>query len=127
MKETFYCPHCQAQLTKSPQAYALGEMLSNKQARFIVFGDADNLPPVVCPACGRSIDSNAMVAGKYDNRRGVDADGCLPPLAVAIGIGILMGVLHVTFWAAVGIVMVGVVVFELLRSLLKRSPSGTKE
>ena len=63
--ETFFCPHCNTQLTKSAQAYVLGELMNDKNASFICMGG----PPagsVTCPGCGRSIDTAGMIGGQYD-------------------------------------------------------------
>ena len=61
--ETFYCPHCKRQLTKSAQSYVLGEMISSKSS-FIGFGD---IPPVIiCPGCRKGIDNMKMLKGEYD-------------------------------------------------------------
>ncbi len=125
MKKTFYCPHCQAQLTKSAQAYVLGEMLSNKQASFVAFGDAENLPPVVCPACGRAIDSNAMVAGRYDERRG--SDRSLTLVAWIVVLVILMAGFKLSFWVAATSVLLAALAFEVFRYLVTRPPSGPKD
>jgi predicted RNA-binding Zn-ribbon protein involved in translation (DUF1610 family) len=66
--ETFYCPNCGHQLTKSAQAYVLGEMMSTKDARFLGLGEmADS---VTCPNCGASIDAKKMVLGEYDTMSG---------------------------------------------------------
>ncbi|TRX03224.1 hypothetical protein [Flavobacterium gawalongense] len=61
--ETFYCPHCKRQLTKSAQHYVQGEILESKSP-FISLGE----PPlyVTCPACGGRIDTMKMIKGEYD-------------------------------------------------------------
>ena len=61
--ETFYCPHCNRQLTKSAQAYVLGEAIANK-THFIAFGEKPTV--VTCPGCGGRIDAMKMVEGAYD-------------------------------------------------------------
>lgn len=62
--ETFYCPRCNVQLTKSAQAYVLGEMVSNKESSFIALGEMAET--VTCPSCGVRIDAIKMVLGEYD-------------------------------------------------------------
>ena len=61
--ETFYCPHCKRQLTKSAQAYVLGEAIANK-SHFISLGEKPT--DVTCPGCGGRIDAMKMVEGAYD-------------------------------------------------------------
>jgi len=59
--ETFYCPHCKRQLTKTAQHYVMGE-----SSYFIGLG---GLPPnVSCLGCGGSIDSIKIIKGEYDNK-----------------------------------------------------------
>jgi hypothetical protein len=57
--ETFYCPHCRRQLTKSPLAFIRGEM-----ERGVIMGG--DVPTVTCPGCGGAIDTQKMIDGKYD-------------------------------------------------------------
>ena len=61
--QTFYCPHCKRQLTKSAQAYVLGEAIEQKST-FIGFGEIP--PDVTCPGCGNRIDAMKMIKGGYD-------------------------------------------------------------
>src|SRR5687767_14406202 len=61
--ETFYCPQCKRQLTKSAQAYVLGEAIE-QQSKFIVMDGAP--PDITCPGCGGRIDSMKMIKGDYD-------------------------------------------------------------
>ena len=62
--ETFYCPHCKRSLTKSAQAYVLGEIMSNKSSSFAMMGQMAET--VTCPGCGGSIGAAKMVRGEYD-------------------------------------------------------------
>lgn len=66
--ETFYCPNCSRQLTKSAQAYVLGEMMSNEDANFIGLGEMPE--SVTCPGCGAAIDTKKMINGDYDHPLG---------------------------------------------------------
>lgn len=62
--ETFFCPHCKRQLTKSAPAYVLGEAISDKDARFVL---PDGMAQwVTCPGCGAAIDAKKMILGEYD-------------------------------------------------------------
>jgi hypothetical protein len=65
--ETFYCPGCKRQLTKSPQAYVLGEIESSGGSAFM-FGSPARA--VTCPGCGAPIDAQKMVRGEYDRLPG---------------------------------------------------------
>lgn len=57
--ETFYCPHCKRQLTKSAQAYVMGE-----SSYFI---GLEGIPPdVISPGSGSRIDNLKMIKGEYD-------------------------------------------------------------
>lgn len=62
--ETFYCPRCRRQLTKSAQAYVMGEMMTSKNSRGIMMGDMS--APISCPGCGAAIDAQKMILGEYD-------------------------------------------------------------
>jgi hypothetical protein len=64
--QTFYCPHCQRQLTKSAQAYVMGESMTTKGSHFVALGG----PPknTNCPGCGGEIDSMKMIMGEYDGK-----------------------------------------------------------
>lgn len=72
--ETFFCPHCHRQLTKSAQAYVLGELTDNRKSSFIALGSQPEA--VRCPGCGKEIDAQKMVAGDYDGT-GTGTLGCL--------------------------------------------------
>jgi hypothetical protein len=85
--ETFYCPRCKRQLTKSAQAYVLGEMMSTKDARFIQLGGLSDT--VTCPGCGASIDARKMIAGEYDSIDG-GASGCLGVIVAAVAFFIII-------------------------------------
>lgn len=70
--ETFYCPHCKNQLTKSAQHYVMGE-----SSYFIGLGGLS--PEVICPACGGKIDTVKMIKGEYDTKNVINkgsSTGC---------------------------------------------------
>jgi hypothetical protein len=70
--ETFYCPNCKRQLTKSAQAYVLGESMTTPGAHFIALG---SMPDTIkCPGCGGAIDNRKMLMGEYDTRSGKAGD-----------------------------------------------------
>ena len=62
--ETFYCPHCKRQLTKTAQAYVMGEMMTNKDAHFVALGSMPEKSR--CPGCGNEFDNRKMLVGEYD-------------------------------------------------------------
>ena len=103
--ETFYCPQCRRQLTKSAQAYVLGEMMGNKKASFIQLGGLAET--VTCPGCGAAIDARKMIAGEYDGTAGSEA-GCLG-LVLGLGVfGVLVfGYLNPWWVGVIGAVVVG--------------------
>ena len=71
--ETFFCPHCKSQLTKSAQSYVMGEMMTNKESYFIALG---NMPDTItCPGCSGQIDNNKMLLGEYDPGAGSAGSG----------------------------------------------------
>lgn len=78
--ETFFCPRCKRQLTKSAQAYVLGEMVGTKDARFIQLGELPDT--ITCPNCGASIDTRKMIAGEYDTTSG----------GPSVGLGVVVAV-----------------------------------
>ncbi|MBU6471096.1 MAG: hypothetical protein KGQ94_00430 [Alphaproteobacteria bacterium] len=93
--ETFFCPNCRARLTKSAQAYVLGEIASSG-ARYIGLGN--RAEHVTCPACGQAIDAQRMVRGDYDGAKG----GWIAPLGIVLGIGAGIAVSYVfalPWWA----------------------------
>lgn len=73
--ETFHCPHCRRQLTKSPQAYIMGEAMSRKDQPFIAIGEMAQR--VTCPGCLGWIDAEKMMRGEYDAQRPAGV-GCTP-------------------------------------------------
>ncbi len=84
--ETFHCPHCGRELKKSAQAYVLGEIMRNKDARLIGMGAPAET--VTCPGCGAVIDAQKMMRGDYDS--GATNAGCITGLVVfAAGIAVL--------------------------------------
>ena len=63
-EQTFYCPSCRRRVTKSAQAYVMGESMTTKGAVFVQLG---NLPETIpCPGCGAAIDNKKMMLGEYD-------------------------------------------------------------
>jgi hypothetical protein len=65
-EQTFYCSSCRRQLTKSAQAYVMGESMTTKDTHFVYLG---NLPETIpCPGCGAAIDNKKMMLGEYDRR-----------------------------------------------------------
>ena len=77
--EHFYCPHCRGRVAKTAQGYVLGEMLANKESRFIGLG---SLPDhIICPICRGSVDTGKMLRGEFDSKR---AGGWGWPLLAAI-------------------------------------------
>lgn len=66
--EFFRCPNCNGRIQKTAQAWVLGEA-----SRAVVLGECK---PTYCPFCGREIDTQAIVDGKYDDRPG-SILGCL--------------------------------------------------
>lgn len=59
--QTFYCPHCKTQQTKTDKAYLLGAAYEN-DSLFMLDSPLD----LTCPGCGGSIDSMKMIQGLYD-------------------------------------------------------------
>lgn len=118
--ETFYCPHCNRQLTKSAQAYVLGEIVKSK-APFLGLGEMAQY--VTCPGCGGRIDSMKMVKGEYDYN---SADGwtTLMVLVVIAAVIILRFVLH---WSWVAAVLTGLIGGALLVQLLSEIFRGKKK
>lgn len=90
--ERFVCPHCGRSLTKSAQAYVLGEM-----GRGAVMG---SLPPAVtCPGCGGAIDTGKMIAGDYDPP-GFSAASIAPFLVAFAAFALTMGYTDGSWWLA---------------------------
>ncbi len=114
--QTFYCPHCKAQLTKSAQAYVMGEAYAN-QSTFISMGS----PPsdVICPGCRGRIDAMKMIKGEYDR-------GISDPNTGYYLWGMIIGPLIFRFafhWSWIPSVLVGlfagVVAVQLLLEIFK--------
>lgn len=84
--ETFYCPHCKRQLTKSAQAYVLGEMMASKKSYFVGLGELSST--VVCPGCRGWIDTMKMIHGEYDLMTGKPSH---PFVSLIAGIGFFLG------------------------------------
>jgi hypothetical protein len=115
--ETFYCPHCKRQLTKSAQAYVLGEILKSK-APFMGLGGM--APYVSCPGCGGRIDSMKMVKGEYDFN---SVDGWTVLLIIAAVI-VFKFVFH---WSWVAAIIVGLISGVLLIQILSEFFKGKKK
>jgi len=82
--ETFYCPHCKRQLTKSAQAYVMGESMTTPGAHFISLG---RMPAnMKCPGCGGEIDSKKMMLGEYDRQVGKSDSGGVVGFVVLAGL-----------------------------------------
>lgn len=59
--QTFYCPHCKKEHTKTNEAYLMGAAYENDSLFTL------DLPTdIKCPGCGGSIDSMKMIQGFYD-------------------------------------------------------------
>jgi hypothetical protein len=103
---TFYCPHCQANLTKSAAAQVLGDV-----KRFIVLGSP---PKVTCPACGGDLDARAMIDGQYDKPPGAGdwVSGVASFVFLIVTIG--LAVWGLSFWVAIIIGLVAAGLFSLL-------------
>jgi len=94
--ETFFCPQCKQQLTKSAQAYVMGELVGNKKASFIALG---SLPETVtCPGCGCAIDTRQMISGAYDSAGG-GGSGCLVSIVGIVAFGIILIAFQLPWWA----------------------------
>ena len=117
--ETFYCPRCHRQLTKSAQAYVMGEMMTNKNSRGILMGDMST--PISCPGCGAAIDAQKMMMGEYDGA-GSSKSGCVAFIAlIAVWIGIVAG-LDQPWWVG----LIGGVVASVLFEWLFQKITGKK-
>lgn len=114
--ETFYCPHCNRQLTKSAQAYVLGEIIKSK-APFMGLGGM--APYVSCPGCFGKIDSMKMVKGDYD----FNTEEGWTVLSILITIAAIVVFKFVVGWSWVAAVLVGliggVVVGQIIAELFK--------
>lgn len=92
--ETFYCPHCKRQLTKSAQAYIQGEILENKGYSISIGTDSSKRSEnVICPGCGGSIDYMKMIKGEYDGRKNTSlgkGKGCAVFFTVLIIVSLLI-------------------------------------
>jgi len=106
--ETFYCPSCRRQLTKSAQAYVMGEMMSSKNSRGIFMGDMS--APISCPGCGAAINAQKMIMGEYD-KTGGSASGFLGFLFFAGAWFAICAIYRQPWWAGLigGLVAWGLV------------------
>jgi hypothetical protein len=118
--ETFYCPRCRRQLTKSAQAYVLGEMMTNKDSQGFMMGDMST--PISCPGCGTAIDAQKMILGEYDGG-GNSKFGCVAFVAlIAVWFAIVAG-LDQPWWVGLigGILGAGLLEWLLLKITAKKS------
>lgn len=118
--ETFYCPHCKRQLSKSAQAYVLGEIIESK-APFMGLGEM--APFVTCPGCGGRIDSMKMIKGEYDYNS-EDGWTIIMVLVIIASVLVLKLVLH---WSWVAAVLAGLIGGALLVLLLSEIFKGKKK
>lgn len=103
--ETFYCPQCGRQLTKSAQAYLLGEAMSTKDSSFVMPGGMADT--VTCPACGKAIDAKRMITGEYD-RFASDKTGCFAIVGFVVAFALIVVAFEQPWWAgSIGGVVVG--------------------
>ena len=94
--ETFFCPHCQVKLTKSAQAWVLGEMTANPQSRCIGFGEPVETVP--CPKCGLGINTDMMIQGNYDRPKLRRCD-----MVSFLGFAWLAGIIGLKYFTDLGI------------------------
>lgn len=111
--EYFFCPHCRTKLQKSAAAFVMGEA---KNA--IVMGGMAS--SVTCPACGGAIDSQAMIAGKYDPPKASWVETLIFFLWIGATI-FLMVQFDFGFWSAIGIATGGIVLLALLERFWKKT------
>lgn len=116
--ETFFCPRCRRQLTKSVQAYVLGERMDNKDSSGIFMSEMASA--VTCPACGAAIDAQKMIRGEYD-RQGGGSSGVLA-FVVLLGVWILIvAELDQPWWAGLIGGLVGAGLVDWLVSAIKKN------
>lgn len=120
--QTFYCPHCKRQLTKSDQAYVMGEAIASK-SKFIVMGDAP--PDVICPGCGGRINSMKMIKGEYDLHPAEQKYFWVVLLGMLIGILFFKFVVYWSwvasfFVGAIAGAMIGMLIIESLKSSARK-------
>lgn len=103
--ETFQCPHCHAQLTKSAAAWVLGEAGQGDIAEEV-------RPIVTCPGCGGPISTKAMVEGRYDYSNTMGAIWFLLWIPASI---IISAIFNLGFWSSVGLgfLLAGAVVITI--------------
>ena len=116
--QTFYCPHCRRQLTKSAQAYVLGEAIAQKS---IFIGLGEMAPYVTCPGCGGRIDSMKMVKGEYDLHPTEQKYFWIFLLGMAAGIPFFRFVVKWSWVASIFVgliagVMLGAIILEIIKS-----------
>lgn len=117
--ETFYCPHCKNQLTKSAQHYVMGE-----SSYFIGLGGLS--PEVVCPACQGKIDTMKMIRGEYDRTTGKRTHPLVSLILVVcffvgaiVGVGISHEELHWSWLPAILVGMItGFIVTRIVEGIL---------
>lgn len=119
--ETFYCPKCRRQLTKSAQAYVLGEMMASKNSRGIFMGEMAS--SVSCPGCGAAIDGQKMIGGEYDRRDGARSGGLAIVVLILVWVLIDVG-LDQPWWVGLlgGFASAGLLEWFLVKITGKKSP-----
>lgn len=118
--ETFYCPHCNRQLTKSAQAYVLGEIIKSKSPFMGLGGMA---PYVSCPGCFGKIDSMKMVKGDYD----FNTEEGWTVLSILITIAAIVVFKFVVGWSWVAAVLVGLIGGVVLGQIIAQLFKGKKK
>ncbi len=120
--QNFYCPHCRQQLTKSAQAYVLGEAIAQKST-FIGLGEM--APYVTCPGCGGRINSMKMIKGEYDLHPAEQKYFWVVLLGMLIGILFFKFVVYWSwvasfFVGAIAGAMIGMLIIESLKSSARK-------
>jgi hypothetical protein len=75
----FKCPDCKRTLYKSDAMMVLSEV-HQSGGSYMAFGSVDSIP---CPACGRSMGVQDVIAGRYDRK-----PGPLSVIAVLVVLGV---------------------------------------
>lgn len=112
--ETFFCPHCSANLTKSSAAWVLGESGQENLAENMI-------SEVICPSCGKGINTRKMVAGDYDHSNNSELVGFL----IIIGcIALVFFTTEFSFWPSAGIGIILAIVVSIginfIENLIKK-------
>ncbi|MBI5856159.1 MAG: hypothetical protein HZB42_00810 [Sphingobacteriales bacterium] len=118
--ETFYCPHCKRQLTKSAQAYVMGEAMANNST-FISMGNKPS--DVTCPGCGGRIDAMKMIKGEYDLHPTEQKYFWIVLLGMLVGIPFFKFVVH---WSWVASFFVGAIAGAIVGGIIIESIKSPK-